>query len=336
MHALRRMLAALMIAVPAAVSPSTGHADEALVDRALDRHILPAYARLAEAAATLKTPAANCDAAALRTAYHATFDAWMGAQHIAFGPVEQGDRRFAIAFWPDTKGFTRKALDRLIKAKDPIVSDPEGFARLSVAARGLFALERLLFEPPGIEGPDNAYRCALAGAITHALAETTAAVLDGWADSGGAVALRADDPKHAASELFRSVDGGLEALSALRIGRPLGTPERVWPRRAEAWRSGRSARNIQLGLAAAQGLYEDVFAPLVAPETHADLLSKFERTRTVAGRIPEDFSVIETDLQARLRLEAAQMRIRDLQQALRAALSEALDVPVGFNALDGD
>ncbi len=330
-------LAALFLTVALVLTPTTPHAETGLAARAVETHILPGYSALARETAALVPAAAACDLDALRAAYHSAFDAWMQIQHIAFGPIEQGDRRFAIAFWPDTKGFTRKALSRLIAARDPVVEDDAAFGRLSVAARGLFAIERLLFEGDGFSGEDGAYRCGLALAISRAIARTSADVLSEWTTPEGAAASFATAPEQAvAADLFRSIDGGLEALSALRIGRPLGTPERVWPRRAEAWRSGRSARNIQISLASLQAMFDSVFAPALTPETQARLASKFVRTQTVVVRMPQDFTAIETDALAKLRLEAAQARIRDLQQAVRETLAPALGIPVGFNSLDGD
>ena len=39
----------------------------------------------------------------------AAFDAWMGVQHLRFGPSEVDGRSLSIAFWPDPKGSGARA-----------------------------------------------------------------------------------------------------------------------------------------------------------------------------------------------------------------------------------
>ena len=153
--------------------------------RALDREILPAHAALSAAARRLAAAAATCpveDRAGLDAAYHATFDAWMGVSHLRFGPAEAEGRALAIAFWPDRKGFARRALDGLIADQDPAVDDPARFHEVSVAARGLMALDRLLFDA---QAPDagRGYPCRLVAAIGRDLAATSAALEADWAET---------------------------------------------------------------------------------------------------------------------------------------------------------
>jgi predicted lipoprotein len=67
-------------------------------------HILPGYANLAKATSDLAdTATRTCDIAKLRTAFNTAFDAWMGVQHLRFGPSEVGGRGLSIAFWPNPK-----------------------------------------------------------------------------------------------------------------------------------------------------------------------------------------------------------------------------------------
>ncbi|MCB1403259.1 MAG: signal peptidase, partial [Rhodobacteraceae bacterium] len=70
------------------------------------------------------------------------------------GPSETG--ALSIAFWPDDRGFTARTLAGLIAAEDPIAGDPAGYGEVSIAARGLFALEMLLYDPAfDGYGPDD-------------------------------------------------------------------------------------------------------------------------------------------------------------------------------------
>lgn len=350
-----RSLAALLT-IAALLAPGPLRADDqaitadaaALGARVVEAHIRPAYAAFARAADALREATDVCDAEAARRGFHAAYDAWMGAQHIAFGPVEAEARRFAIVFWPDERGAVRRGLDRLIGQEDPVVGDPAAFAAASVAVRGLSALERLLWTD---EGPRDAalsapYQCRLAAAIAKGLTVIAADLEAGWADGGewarwirtpgsegNAIFL---EPGDVAKEVFRSLDSGLEAVSALRLGRPLGTFDRPRPRQAEAWRSGRSMESIRRSLAGLEALAMDVVAPEIEPSLAAEMAAGFERARALADRAPDSFAPLADGPAARPRFEALQSRVRELQGRLRRDVAPALGVAIGFNSLDGD
>ena len=226
------------LAADDAPSPFAG-----VVDRAIEGHILPGYDRLAAATAALAETAATCDEAAMKAAYQTAFDAWIGVSHLAFGPAEAEGRMFALAFWPDPKGFSAKTLRRLIADEDPVVDDPAGFAERSVAARGLFALDRLYYDA-SIEAP-AAYRCRLATAIARDMAATAATIRADWdaygaamRDAGGDDSPYADE-EAAARALYGAFLGGLEVTEDLRLAGPIGALDRPRPKLSEAWRSGR-------------------------------------------------------------------------------------------------
>jgi len=108
-------------------------------------HILPGYAAFAAATQSLATAAAaDCDPASLTAPFNAAYDAWIGVQHLRFGPVEQDGIGLSIAFWPDPKGSGARAQRGLLTG-DAALLTPASFAQQSVAARGLTGLERLLF-----------------------------------------------------------------------------------------------------------------------------------------------------------------------------------------------
>ena len=97
-------LAAALLAAPALAG----------VEEAVDAHALPRVAAFAEAAAALDAAARqDCEAEAVRPAYHDAFDAWMGVSHMRMGPLEEDGRALAVAFWPDERDATGRALRAL-------------------------------------------------------------------------------------------------------------------------------------------------------------------------------------------------------------------------------
>lgn len=328
---MRAAFAALvLIASPAAAAD---HA--AIAARALEAHVLPGFAALADTTADLSAAAeARCADADLLPAYHRAFDAWMGVAHLRFGPLEEGEAGFAIAFWPDQRGATPKVLTALV------ADDPAAFAEISVAARGLFALDALLEAGPP---PSDAYACRLVRGVARDLSRTAAGVEARWRDphAGWLATAGAEgnplylSPEEGSRALFTALLAGLQATADLRLGRPLGTFERPQPRRAEAWRTGRPMRNAALALAAAGDLWASAFAPEATAEVRAHIDAAF----VAAAAALEAAGPIETAVTApgsRLRVEAAQQAILRLHAALGAEVGPALGVAGGFNSMDGD
>ena len=303
------------------------------VEEAVDAHALPRVAAFAEAAAQLDAAARDACSDALVPAYHEAFDAWMGVSHLVLGPLEEDGRAQAVLFWPDTRDVTGRALGQLLAERDPAALEPAAFAEASVAARGLLALERLLFEI----GAKGDYACALVRAITADLAATAAAVEAGW-QHGFAEALRtAGAPDNAAfpqeedarRALTTALVTGLAFTEESRLGRPLGTFDRPRPLRAEARRSERSSRNVVLSLRA---LREFAAALADAPET----LAALDRAIASAEALDDPALAGVAEPGSRIRVEALQGEVGAVREAAEAEIGAALGVRPGFNSLDGD
>jgi len=111
-------------------APVTGLAEtqNAVIMSIIDGHIQPRFETLATSTQSLSDAArADCDPTSdpLRAAYGTAFDAWVSASHLRFGPTEIDDRAFALAFWPDSRGATPRALSNLLAEQDPIVTSVE-------------------------------------------------------------------------------------------------------------------------------------------------------------------------------------------------------------------
>jgi predicted lipoprotein len=302
------------------------------VAEAVRDHVLPGYAQFAgaaEALAAVKT----CDPEALRPAYQAAFDAWMGVAHLHLGPVEEDGRGLAIAFWPDPKGLGWKHQQALLMG-DGAALEPAAFAEQSVAARGFFALERLLYPVGEVPGDP----CPLIRATTGDLARVAEEVREGWVggyadlvltagEPGNAVFLTADEARQA---LFTQLVTGLEFDADARLGRPLGTFERPLPDRAEAVASGRSLRNLVLSLQALRGLAGTLSGDV--PKSAA----AFDAAIAAAEGLGDPVFAGVADPGGRLKVEILQQKVRALREVVIAELGGQLGVDVGFNAADGD
>lgn len=313
---MRTMLLALLLATPAAADTATVVQD----------HIRPGFAAFANAArafADLET----CDPDVLRAAFQGTYDTWMPVAHLTLGPAEEDGRGLAVLFWPDPKGSGWKA-QRALLAAPPTA---EAMAQQSIAARGLPALERLLFPAEPLEGA-----CPLIHATADDLAATAAALNAGWGPYGDLLLTAGQSgndrfltPEEATQALFTQLATGLDSLADRRIGRPLGTIDKPRPDLAEARASYRSIRNITLSLAALKDL-----ALTLDPDS-PKTLAAFDHAIGLAQALDPDIDSI-SDPQPWLKLEILQQAVRSTRDTALAELGPALGVELGFNSQDGD
>jgi len=321
------------------LSPLAAQAD--MVDDILDQQILPAMTTLAVSSHSLSQVAqthCQADAPELRAAYTQAFDAWVAVSHLRFGPSETDNRAFALAFWPDSRGKIPKTLSAMIQHQDPAVASPTDFATSSIAVRGFYAMEFLLYDAKLSQFAPTAYHCQLLRAITADIATTSQLILQDWQSSYAAQMRHPGDRYHTSAEvrqeLFKALNTGLQITADMRLGRPLGTFDHPRPNRAEARRSGRSLRHVQLSLQALEPL------ALVLADGNADLQKElrdgFAKARNHAALLDDPVFAGVSDPNARFRIEALQQQVNDLRAIADADLGPALGVDPGFNSLDGD
>ncbi|WP_298728011.1 imelysin family protein [uncultured Ferrovibrio sp.] len=331
----------------------------ALNKAAIEQHILPRYERMQEAASKLDDEAkAFCAAPAeakltnLQAAYHGMTDAWQDIQHVRFGPIDLFFRSQRIAFWPDPRNTIGKQMAELLNKRNNAALTPDHFGSGSVAVQGLPALERLLFGNDASKllgrDADAEFRCKYIQAVTRNLANISRETLSEWREgaksftkqmleTGGADA-RYREPKEASLDLFKSLYTAVELAADHKLARPLGaSAEEARPRLAESWRSERSLRNIRLNLLAAQDLYKSAFAPALADKAlDAAIMDGFSQAWAAADAVTGTLEAAVQDKAARSTVEKLAAATLAVKNLLVQRLPQALDIPVGFNALDGD
>ena len=309
-------------------------------------HLLPRYhaftektAALADAARKLCPDATPAAINATRDAFHGALDAWQEVEHLRQGPAAAADTHIRVKFWPDRKSLVDKHLARLMANKDGGILKPESFAHVSIAVQGFPALERLLFAkdaPTSLTSGDGPVApCAVAGAITVNLHNIAAGLEERWTKDPAA----GRPAKRVTTDLFNDLATGLGAVAELKLGAPLGSDGKTRPRRAENWMSGRALRNVVHNLVALEDLYDGL---ATAKGGHIgkgedDLirhqfahLIKF--TRDLG---PSIAAVLETE-KGPLRIKVLKSDIQDLHELVVVNVSEALNLVLGFNSLDGD
>jgi predicted lipoprotein len=323
----------------AVVASGVAFAAQADVAEVVENQIAPGFAAFDAAAQMLAQAAVDdCSASALQGPWNDAFDAWLKVQHIHIGPSEEGGRALTIAYWPDPKNLGARQMAAMLKAEDASLLTPEGMGQVSIAARGLYGIERVLYGAPYAQGD---YACDLVRAMSVELAATSAGLARDWqayetvlttaGEDGNTTYHTMDEARQA---LFTQLLVGLEFNEATRLGRVLGSFDAPHPERAEALLSHRAERNLALSLTALRGLAVDLAAndDVEIPVT----LAAFDRADTLLAKLDDpDFATVATP-SGRLKVEILQQAVIAARDAAEAEIGLALGVSSGFNSADGD
>ena len=324
----------------------------------IDSFVIPTYRRLADA--TKRNEAGwdlfvqtreRANFAMLRGGYTLVADAWAMAQIIKMGPVSLFLRYERFAYWPEARNVTQRMLDALIASNDPKELAPETLVRDNVAAQGLTALERLLYDgdmpaqllkAPGRPGE---WRTQIGQGIARNMASIARDVLAEWtAPDGVRAAIAANkgwktifaDTPEAASLLLTELVTAFRLMHDVKLLPVMGaSPDVARPRVSEAWRSGRAQRNLKLNIESAQAMTR-IWAEGVPAAHRTKLDSLYATALKATDAVPADLGEAAADPRRRPLVEASRASIKAVQLDIAAVLPVDLGITLGFNSLDGD
>jgi predicted lipoprotein len=141
-------------------------------------------------------------------------------------------------------------------------------------------------------------------------------------------------PEESTRALYSALVDGLQADIDLRLGRPLGTFDKPQPRRAEAWRSGRSLPNLVASLQGLRALAA-VFGPTVG-DGMGKVDAAFDAALAAAAGIGEPIDAAVARPDSRFRVESLQNAVGRAKREVAEHVGPAVGVTSGFNAMDGD
>ena len=329
----------------------------------VETHVRPRYARLSAATEAFVTAAQDLCAspdetglARARARFNDIMDAWIGVQHLRFGPIELFMRADRFYFWPQARGKVTDAIGEFIAAVDQATLLPSHIGRANVAVQGLLAVEVLLYgdEPLDAKSGANAIGCGLLGATAENMRSMADGTVAGWREGElsfsqllaepGSKNPYFQDHREATLAFFGSLHDSLQLIADVKLKPVVGdTIQEAKPHMAESHLSGRSLRNVIEGLEALQALYGGEggrgLGDLVRtgdPKLDQLLRKAFRLTITTARSIDRPLEEAAVDLSRRSQVEKLTMQVRALRQIVRDRLAPALGLSVGFNALDGD
>ena len=218
----------------AGCGPASAFDHSALARRALERHILPGYERLSDAAkkfageaATLCTAPSETALAQTREAARQALLAWGRIEHIRFGPITENQRLDRLLFFPDPHGIGRKQIDRLLARHDDADIAPEKLAHASVAVQGFSSIDRALFgkgsDALAIPSAPPSFRCRYVQAVADNIAQIAAETRAAWSGAYKEVWLNPGPnrtfltPEETTQALLRSYVTELEVVRVQRL-----------------------------------------------------------------------------------------------------------------------
>ncbi|MET0385106.1 MAG: imelysin family protein [Polyangiales bacterium] len=306
---------------------------ESLVDRVTApgvRELDAAQAALAEQLAQLERAPSPAQLSAAQTSWQRAMQAWERVSLYRLGPVIDARLLLRTTYWP----VRVAALDALLREE----VRPKTVDALGVDVRGMFALEHLLFGAIATRvssaAPSGGTERALAVALATHLAEQTRSCRERLGDASAWKAALVQDERQSVSRIVNILLDSIETLAEERI-RALERSHRN-PRELRGGPSGSTAALIQSQLTAAAQLYDGHggtgLSHLVrnaAPDIDRHLQPLFAAALTTTQQLataPFDPTSIQR----------ARESLKQLEQALKAELPNALGVTLTFESGDGD
>lgn len=274
---------------------------------------------------------------AVETALSATWLAWAPLDAYQFGPIEAQAAALTVNFFPDKKNFVGRALTSVLKRPDAEQADPAVIAQSSAGTQGLPAIERLLFE--------DLRTCPALVGVSGNLARIGTDLYDGWfgVDGWSDLVKNAgpDNPVYLSHreftrQMYTALGFSIQRLREHRIGRPLGTYERSFPKRAEAWRLGITNEIMIAQLAGITEIVKLGFAGAVFNPSRAWIEKVVSDTQARVRTIGAPLPIALDDPTMRIRVESLQGKLSYLQLQLDQDIGPGLGVETGFSAGDGD
>jgi hypothetical protein len=286
----------------------------------------------------------------LKARFQAVSEGWSAVEFITFGPVMLSLRPDRFNLFPERRNAVGRSVAELLADPTDERLQPQRFFRLSAAAQGLPALERLLYDEGAeaalVAGPEAARRCALGQAVALNLATIAGEIRAGWGSPSEGllaqlIAGKADpvyfpDPNALLSQIVTDLAGAYQRVVDQRLLVVLGKNiDEAKPLLADRRRSGLSKETIVAIVTSAGALAQALSTGLDAKD-QAGLAATLQAAQAAAQGLPEDIGDAATTPEGRKALQAAVAAFKAAQAGIARPLAAGLGVPLGFNALDGD
>jgi predicted lipoprotein len=275
-------------------------------------------------------------------------DAWMQLrepwQRLQVLPIDDGSVSTAIDFWPVRPDNIEESVALGITTQAELDA-------LGVAAKGMPAIEYLLWDPVGGDEvvlaalTDNPTRCTYAELLAADVATQLEALTRDWSlIDASYVEGPLFDPAVATDALVNAMINGIHEIDDMKLGKPLGRDSGIGPdpTLVESRLSDRSLLEISDGLAGFERAYlgDDEHPGLtrvVADKNiavDANIRAAIDVAKQAVANVPEPLrAAIESDPN---KVAAAEQAVQELRLAMILDVAGLLGVTVALTDNDGD
>ena len=327
----------------------------------IEQHIRPGYLDLQKQSVSLHDKIKTlCEAPSqtnleqAQNQFSQTVLAFSFIEHIHFGAMVDAYRRERFSYWPDRKGRGARAVRKILRLEDQSLLTAGSLAKKSVAVQGLTALELILYsQQDTLLAKKQSFPCRYGQAIGQNLVMIANQVVSGWEPKSEIVQQllnpkpdnsRYRNRKEVVQEIYQAIVSGFKTLHDVRLKPVLGKGlELPKPKRAAFWRSDLAIDVMQRHLEGLKhlvlvsGFQNMLPANSVDLQKHVAMIYK-EISQGFHGFQKEKLSiadVVSTENQRSI-YEKIAARITHLNAGFARNFAVAADLPLGFNATDGD
>jgi len=332
---------------------------KAVMGRAVDGYIRPAYTDFHRKASALAASTARLCAAPSETRlkdvgarFGETIEAWGKVEIVREGPVLEQNRFERVLFYPDRKSIGLRQVQALLAKPDEAVTDAAALKNRSVAIQGLGSFEYVFFGsyPEGIVAEKNSYRCRYGLAIARNV-QTIAGELDAaWSDPKGI----ANDWKNPSkdSAVYRDGAEAMQALIGLHVHsidmvrdqriKPFykGPGQKVSPNTALFRRSGNTIRAITANVEGLETLWRvSGMETLLGREQQAlsgNVLFDYHAAAEKIASLPQPSAAALADKAYLAKLDTIEFTLKDAMTRVNNDVGAAVGLAAGFSFADGD
>lgn len=291
----------------------------------------------------------------VRKQFKATALSFAGIEHIRFGPILEKFRLERLVYWPDRKGGGLRAIKNVLKKKDLSALSTNSFFKKSAAVQGLTALEYVLFGSGSqdlLTGNEaGTYRCQYGIAISRNVSEMVKVVVHEWLEGMPLVEQMTKpgpEQKHYRSrkevilEIYQAVTNGMKTLQEARMSPLLGKNEKSSKgKKALFWRSGLALGMMKANLQAIDHMVQVSGFETLLLKTPVDLQlhvrDMFKKTYSLFDQLEgQSILAVVANPDRRKLFQSIMKNINHLNVGFSRYFAIAADLPLGFNASDGD
>lgn len=274
---------------------------------------------------------------------------WSALVPLRFGPLIDQNRFERLYFWPDPRGLVQRQSLAFVTGKARIATT-ETLADQSVAVQGLPALEQAIYGDQGIVASTQHRQpaCAYAQAIVINAIGVAQELQQAWNPQKGFGQQFAQpseqNPVYRTeheidSEIVKALAGGLQFLKELELAPMKGpTAQRALPQRGPFYRSGNTFSFAQQRVKALQDLYRHAEFDLPADAQWAQdsFLAELDRASKTLSQIDAQKGNSLNAEQFNQAITLLGLQLGNAYSILVEDIAPALELTLGFNALDGD